>query len=143
MTRLIYILFAMILLCACGHSTESKAKAQMVKTIKDLAKDPDVKVSNIKTVFDNDTLVIMQCVVRGLNGFGGYTRSEMEYVYLYDHKDKKAKEALLDMDKSVIKQASEAYKESLEMNPANADSITHIVMSAVINLAFRGRDVEE
>ena len=66
---------------ACSDKLEKEAKKQMETTILNLAKDPNAKISDIKTTFKADSLIVMNCVVRGLNALGGYARNDMEYVY--------------------------------------------------------------
>ncbi|MBO5024783.1 MAG: hypothetical protein J6C86_01405 [Bacteroidaceae bacterium] len=66
-------------------SLEGKAKKQMEKSIKKIARNPkSVNVSDVKTVVLNDTLCILSCKVRAENRYGGYDISELEYYLLKD-----------------------------------------------------------
>ena len=47
----------------------------------EMSKNPETfKIDNVKAVISNDSLCVLQFITRGQNGFGGYSRSEMEYV---------------------------------------------------------------
>ncbi len=60
----------------------------MEKTMLEMSKNPETfKIDNVKVVISNDSLCVLQFITRGQNGFGGYSRSEMEYV-LVKSKDK-------------------------------------------------------
>ena len=52
MKKIIYFLVIASFICSCSQRYESEAKAQMEKTMKELAKDPSsVQITNLKTMF--------------------------------------------------------------------------------------------
>lgn len=81
MKKFLFLLCITSLFISCVSGIENDAKKRMKLTIKELAKDPNIQISDIKVLFQTDSLVIVQCVTRGINGFGGYSRNEMEYLY--------------------------------------------------------------
>ena len=69
------------------NSFENDAKNTMHNTIKELAKNPDTyKLSNEEVVVSNDSLVIIHCIGKGQNGFGGWSSSRIEYIYILTKK---------------------------------------------------------
>lgn len=145
MKKFYFILLAMILpmiaFTACSD-IESDAKEQMQKTIKNLAKDPDTQISDTKAMFKTDSLIVLHCVVRGKNGFGGYTRNDMEYIYGI-FKDNTRMESLQNLDEkeSILKTFARIYKED-HPNDKSPDSKT-IEIGVTMQLAFFGREIEE
>lgn len=80
--------FILCLLCSCSGSIKNEAKEQMEKTFKELAKDPSsVSFNDVKVMFDNDSICIIQLKFCAKNGFGAMVSSDMEYVYLIDMQD--------------------------------------------------------
>ena len=83
MRKVYFILFSIfITLCVSScNSFESDAKNTMHNTLKELAKNPDTyKLSNEEVVVSNDSLVIIHCIGKGQNGFGGWSSSRIEYI---------------------------------------------------------------
>lgn len=89
MRKVYFILFSMfitIFISSC-NSFESDAKNTMHNTLKELAKNPDTyKLSNEEVVVSNDSLVIIHCIGKGQNGFGGWSSSRIEYIYILTKK---------------------------------------------------------
>ena len=74
-------LLCIIFLCSCNN-IKRKAIRCMKKTMIELSKDPtSVSFSNIETVFSTDSVAVIHCIVRGKNGFGGMSMSNIEYIY--------------------------------------------------------------
>lgn len=128
MKKLIFLLSITLLFISCVSGIESDAKKRMKLTIKELAKDPNIQISDIKVLFQTDSLAIIQCVTRGINGFGGYSRNEMEYLYAITD-DGKVMEKMTDKDKhqgvysytlNVLKANREFNSSSTGKNPSEA-----------------------
>lgn len=89
MRKVYFILFSMFItmfISSC-NSFESDAKNTMHNTLKELAKNPDTyKLSNEEVVVSNDSLVIIHCIGKGQNGFGGWSSSRIEYIYILTKK---------------------------------------------------------
>lgn len=89
MKKVYFILFSIFitLLISSCNSFENDAKNTMHNTIKELAKNPDTyKLSNEEVVVSNDSLVIIHCIGKGQNGFGGWSSSRIEYIYILTKK---------------------------------------------------------
>ena len=89
MKKVYFILFSIFitLFISSCNSFESDAKNTMHNTIKELAKNPDTyKLSNEEVVVSNDSLVIIHCIGKGQNGFGGWSSSRIEYIYILTKK---------------------------------------------------------
>lgn len=72
----------LLLCCCCKTDIESMAKNQVEKTMKEFARNPEsIVVSNMEIVFKTDSACVMHLVLRGKNGFGGYSRDAIEYMY--------------------------------------------------------------
>ena len=147
MKKILLVLFAICVmsLLSCSEGVEEQAKMQMEKSIKYLAKDPDIKISDTKTIFKNDSLVVLQCVTRGLNGFGGYTRSDVEYIYRIENGGKR-EESIVNLEES--ESVIDISKKMQETNPSNnpnteARDSAYIVLNATLRLAFSGHEVKE
>ncbi len=118
MTKIKFVmcLFIAILISSCSKGLESAAKEQMEKTMKELAKDPSsVQISNVQTMFSNDSICILHFKFSGKNGFGGVSSDEMEYIYITYHlKDEKTtKETAFKLDEteSILEKARDSYRE--------------------------------
>ena len=69
--------------CSKTNKLESEAKEVMNQTFHEIAKDASsLKLSNVKTVFGNDSLCILHLDLSAKNGLGIESTSKMEYVYL-------------------------------------------------------------
>ena len=89
MKKVYFILFSIFitLFISSCNSFESDAKNTMRNTLKELAKNPDTyKLSNEEVVVSNDSLVIIHCIGKGQNGFGGWSSSRIEYIYILTKK---------------------------------------------------------
>ena len=89
MRKVYFILFSIFitLFISSCNSFESDAKNTMHNTLKELAKNPDTyKLSNEEVVVSNDSLVIIHCIGKGQNGFGGWSSSSIEYIYILTKK---------------------------------------------------------
>ncbi|MBO4964730.1 MAG: hypothetical protein J6C81_00500 [Muribaculaceae bacterium] len=76
---------AALALSACSQSakTASEAKTSMEAMVKEVANDPaSVKIENIDASYENDSLTIIHCDMRGKNGFGNEVINKIEYLYL-------------------------------------------------------------
>lgn len=86
MKKLVYLLFLICTLCvSCSQSQKvsKEATKAMELTIRDLAKNPEnVKITNINTVYANDSLCILHFDFTGKNGLGNETTDKMEYLYI-------------------------------------------------------------
>lgn len=64
-------------------SFEDAAKKQMENTLKEMSKNPEtLEISNIETMFANDSTCVLHAKTKGQNGFGGWSTSDIEYVYI-------------------------------------------------------------
>lgn len=142
MRKILFALTVIYCMYSCSVNIESEAKEQMEKTIKSLAKDPNATISDTKIVFETDSLIAMRCILRGVNGFGGYTRSEMEYIYGVYY-DGKRKEYLIDLedDESYVKSCIRNYKKD-HPKEKSFESNKDIEMMISIYLLMVGREVE-
>lgn len=145
MRNVLFVLSFIFCLCSCSVGIENEASKQMEKTLKSLAKDPNAQISDTKVVFKTDSMIVLHCVLRGVNGLGGYTRSEMEYIYGI-FSDGKRQEALQDLkdNKSIVKSSNENYRKIKADNPDDnsLDSIKNIEMNIIFRLAMFGREIE-
>lgn len=141
--------FLSFMFMACSDKLEKEAKKQMETTILNLAKDPNAQISDIKTTFKADSLIVMNCVVRGLNAFGGYARNDMEYTYTI-RKDGVRMELVrnLDNEESVLEQIEDIYEEyGNKQRNSPGESINEakkqIEVGIYIQLLMLGREVEK
>lgn len=154
MNRLYLFFLVVVLTTSCSNGVESDAKQQMEKTMKELAKDPSsAKISDVKTLFFNDSLCILHFNFSAKNGFGAMRTSLIEYVYLVQdrHSDKEIRrESVINLDKdekSVLDIARGYYEERF----LETDSIAslkdkdrkawHIYMAANIHMILGGRTI--
>ena len=112
----IFYLLVIAVFCSCSNGLKNEAKKQMEKTFKELAKDPSsVSFNNVKVMFDNDSVCIIDLSVSAKNGFGAITSKEYEYVYLIDTSDstKCKRELVRDLSEieSIMKMARLAYQD--------------------------------
>lgn len=64
--KLFLLIIASLALVSCSSGLESKAKKQMKKTILEMAKNPEsVKIDNVKTIINNDSLCVLSFNARG------------------------------------------------------------------------------
>lgn len=136
----------------CSDGLENAAKKQMEKTMRELAKDPEsVKISDIKTVFLDDSLCILELKATAKNGFGGVESSRLEYMYRIRHinGEEEIHESWLDINEkgSLMELARNYYETKMmdfgnikEMSPEEKKSwYVHLV--ADMYLVFKRRKV--
>lgn len=76
---------AMSLMTSCSKSAklEKAAKEQMEATFKEMARDPSsVSLSNIETVYSDDSLCILHCDFSAKNGLGAEVKDKCEYIFI-------------------------------------------------------------
>jgi uncharacterized protein YxeA len=101
MKKILLLIIASLAFVSCSNSLESKARKQMEKTMLEMAKNPEsVKIDNVKTIINNDSLCVLSFNARGQNSFGGYDRSNYEYYYVKSKKNGKERymEALQEIE---------------------------------------------
>ena len=79
------IVLCVLALCSCSQKSklESMAKDQMEKTFKEMAKDPEsVKLSNLETVYSDDSLCIIHVDFAAKNGLGYEIKNRCEYIFI-------------------------------------------------------------
>ena len=151
--RLLMIGICAILLVACSNGFEIKAKQQMEQTMKELAKDPSsLQISNVETIFSNDSICILHYKSSGKNGFGGVSSSKMEYVYLTWTKgngELVTYETVIKLDDepSILKTARKDYQEK-NLEPEYVKKMNdedrkawHIHFAASLYMISSGREV--
>ncbi len=159
MKKFIVIILGVLLITSCSNGLEKQAKEQLKKTMKEMLKNPDsATLSNVKTELNNDSLCIIHFTCKAQNGFGGYTSSKYEYIYLkMEEKDKtEYREGIYNLDesKSVIKKAKDFaksisdignkdLKKSKSADELERDSINTIYLIAMGNVIFNGREVDK
>lgn len=128
MKKIIYFLVIASFICSCSQRYESEAKAQMEKTMKELAKDPSsVQITNLKTMFANDSICVLQFNFSGKNGFGGVASDFIEYIYFTVKRKGKSTtyEKILNLSdgkKSIMENAKRQYQETEEKKWYSDDS---------------------
>ena len=75
-----------VLLSSCANKAQElkeEAEKAMPQVFNEIAKDPSsVKISNVNTVFSNDSLCIIHLSLTAKNGLGIENTSRMEYAYI-------------------------------------------------------------
>lgn len=82
--RKIALFVVLLLLCCCNgkKDIEAMAKQQAEKTMREFARNPEsIVISDMEVVFKTDSVCVLHFVQRGQNGFGGYSRENIEYMY--------------------------------------------------------------
>lgn len=144
--------FTLFFMSACSTNLESIAKKQMEKTMNELAKDPSsIQISNVETVFSNDSICILHFKFSGKNGFGGFSSNNIEYIYLIRNRDgkKTRHESLIKLDEkeSILNQAKKDYQEKKwenEYNKKLSDNnkkAWYIFFNADLYMLFNGREI--
>ena len=91
----------MSLMTSCSESAklEKAAKEQMETTFKEMARDPSsVQLSNIETVYSDDSLCILHCDFSAKNGLGAEVKDKCEYIFI--HSNVKNYESYMEINKS-------------------------------------------
>jgi hypothetical protein len=69
--------------CSESAKLEKTAKEQMEATFKEIARDPSsVSLSNIETVYSDDSLCILHCDFSAKNGLGAEVKDKCEYIFI-------------------------------------------------------------
>ena len=155
MTKSFIGVLILALFTSCSSGVESDARQQMEKTMKELAKDPtSVRITDVKTMFANDSLCILHFNFSAKNGFGVMRTNLHEYIYLVHDRhsnNETRRESVINLDdndeKSVLDKARDYYVEKF----LESDSIAtlkeedkkawYIYMAANIHMIFGGRTV--
>lgn len=151
--RLLMIGVSSISLVSCSNGFETKAKQQMEQTMKELAKDPSsLQISNVETIFSNDSICILHFKSSGKNGFGGVSSSKMEYIYLTWTKgngELATYETVIKLDDkpSILKTARKDYQDK-SLEPEYVKEMSeddrkawHIHFAASLYMIGAGREV--
>lgn len=146
----ITLILMLILLCCCNNkiNIESMAKEQAEKTMKEFARNPEsITISDVETLFKTDSTCVIHFVQRGQNGFGGYSREKIEYMYCIQSSGD-VYECVIDLNNKESK-----YKEFKDTGTATVlksngelgpDDITNWVKGSVgIYTMFNGRKIEK
>lgn len=122
---------------------ESKAKRQMMATIKELANNPiSVSISKFEKEFEFDSLYVAKFTMRAQNEFGGYSITDYEYIYMI--KEDGIHDALVDLkvNPKIIMLASRAFNVASKKDK-NADFTSSIKVAANSLVSFVGRKVPD
>ena len=134
----------LLLLCSCnnGLNIERMANKQAHKTAKEFARNPEsVKISDIETVFQSDSTCVLHFTLRGQNGFGGYTRQEVEYIY-YLADSNRIYECFIDLEEK--KSQYEKLKRSVRNSPLIQNDSTLWIQSGInIYAIMHGRQIKK
>lgn len=154
--KFLSVLACTLLMCACS-SKEVKSPAdlmledalnQMDATIKGVVADPHPVIDNVENVFVSDSVVILHCIIRAHNAFGGYAKQETEYVYGICE-DGTLKESLENMDdinvifSNELGNSIKALTGDAMPKFSNAqDSVRYIKDKALESIGKYGREVK-
>lgn len=130
-------LFLSVVLFSCKSGIEKKAEKQLRSTMLELAKNPDTfDITDMETRYCTDSLCIIQCRTKGQNGFGGYSTSIIEYIYLID-KDKRY-ECVSDLEdeNSILPFQS-------DLSHLSKQEAMDLYSTAALICAFQGREVPD
>ena len=81
MKKYLWCLICAVFMCACSNDIETEARSHMENAVKQLAKDPNPHISDVEIVFKTKDLIVLQCIIKGMNSYGGYSTSNVEYIY--------------------------------------------------------------
>ena len=85
--------------CSKSAKLEKAAKAQMEATFKEMARDPSsVNLSNIETIYSDDSLCILHCDFSAKNGLGAEVKDKCEYIFI--HSNGKNYESYMEINKN-------------------------------------------
>ncbi len=151
MKKILYLL-ALAVFCSCSNGLKNEAQEQMEKTFKEMALDPSsVSISNVKVMFDNDSVCVINLNMSAKNGFGAIRTREYEYVYLIDKADstQSRREIVLDLSKeeAIMNRARKDYQ-AKKWNNAYLEKLSdddkkayYIYFNAHLYSLFIGRKV--
>ena len=125
------------------ENLESKAKRQMMATIKELANNPSsVSISKFEKEFEFDSLYVAKFTMRAQNEFGGYSITDYEYIYMI--KEDGIHDALVDLkvNLKIIMLAARAFNVASKKDK-NADFTSSIKVAANSLVSFVGRKVPD
>ena len=119
MNRLFLFVLVTLLITSCSKGIEKDAKEQMKETIDELDL-ASVKITDIKTVFANDSLCILHFNSSAVDGYGNTETGLYEYVYFIQGRSSNKeirKEAFITLDyygeNSILKSARRNYDSKL------------------------------
>ena len=110
---LMLISMMMSLMTSCSESAnlEKEAKEQMEATFKEIARDPSsVQLTNIETVYSDDSLCILNCVFSAKNGLGMDVKDKCEYIFICSNGKKYEASVEINKDDEVFV-SKEKYEE--------------------------------
>lgn len=82
-TMLATMVILLVTSCSQSAKLEKAAKEQMEATFTELARDPSsVQLSNIETVYSDDSLCILHCDFSAKNGLGAEVKDKCEYIFI-------------------------------------------------------------
>ena len=85
MSKFMLAVMTLSFVTSCSESAklEKAAKEQMEATFKEMARDPSsVSLSNIETVYSDDSLCILHCDFSAKNGLGAEVKDKCEYIFI-------------------------------------------------------------
>ena len=89
---LFFMAFMAIVVMSCTNKAKElndEAKEAVKQVFQEIAKDPSsVQLSNVNTVFSNDSLCILHLDLKAKNGLGIESNRKMEYVYMVSGEEK-------------------------------------------------------
>lgn len=156
MKKYICIIIGVLFFCSCSNGLEKEAKQHLQEYIDEFAHNPDTyKMKNIETVYNNDSVCIIQFVGKGENILGGHKSTHYEYIYVRtknkDNETYKDSEVLVNLDKKseynnpVLKQCDKIINLiSSEFNE-NIDEYRSqlIYVTAQGKALLHGRDIDK
>lgn len=83
--KLMLATMMVLFMASCSESAklEKAAKEQMEATFKEMARDPSsVKLSNIETIYSDDSLCVLHCDFSAKNGLGAEVKDKCEYLFI-------------------------------------------------------------
>lgn len=125
------------------ENIESKAKRQMMATIKELANNPSsVSISKFEKEFEFDSLYVAKFTMRAQNEFGGYSITDYEYIYMI--KEDGIHDALVDLETNpkLIMLSAKAFNVASKKDK-NAKFSTSLKVAADALVSFVGRKVPD
>lgn len=161
LSMLLAVVAVVLVSCNKASSFEKQAKKQMEITLKEMAKNPETfQINNVETKFCNDSTCVLHVKTKGQNGFGGWSTSNLEYIYVKSSCNTYECVTDLEEEKTVYNMVKDLYEEYrkpennglLKMKMLNGkgwenetkESRANMIHSAcVLTAAFSGRKIDK
>ena len=144
MRRGLFFVFAFLCIISCSTPIQNKAEEQLRKTLNSQQTNGKVHISEVDTIYTEDSLCVLQFSIEGKDWYGEDVKGRGEYIFKI-YEDGSKKELIYDFSElqPIMVEIKEPAKQQFYVGMNDELKRQLLSVEAILRLTAKGHIVEE